>query len=299
MITVRSRIQATCLILCCNAGAVNAAEPDFLRALQQATQTMYEKAVVPQLIEHMTPEERERLGTLSVTVIPSRDPLRVELEPLAAGTSRLVVSTGFILIQDMLIDASVLAVVTDHEAQLLEYAPEVTRFALKARYAEKNVPPRPFWTVMGWNEQRYGEFRKDPRYSVIRSRATIQTLAWTLARAAAERLVVPDRNLGKTGQIEDTEYQIQRKAADMLLRAGITPMPATGAAVLYYGIQYPTDDSQPKWLCATGGMTRAAMQAVSEREQKKAPADPVAAKARLAEWGRGAEAIEQAGHCKR
>ena len=248
-------------------------------------------AVLPPLIGALTPEQRAELGTLTVDVVPSRDALRVQLERAAPDAHRLVVSVGFLILQDLLVDASVTAVVSGTEPALVDYSVEVAEFALQANYPAKYRNPKvdrpkPFWQSIGWTSERYATFRDNPQTKKLLSRATIQTHAWLVANAIADAL--------NTSANKDAVLQV---TSDLLVRARFAPVPALGASVLFSATKNPNEQQHNAWICDTRGILAAAIR-IGERDLKTATAARAASiEPRIKEWQRVADLLQHKGAC--
>lgn len=262
----------------------------FVRQYQTRGQAVLD-ATLPRLSSALTAEEREKLGRLTINVIPSRDPLRVQLEQDSPDANRLVLSVGFLILQDLLVDASAVAAVSGTEAALIDYAVEVARFALQANYPTKYRSPeigqpKPFWQHIGWTQERYATYRDNPQAKKIISQATIQTHAWIAAYAIAERL--------KASEGRDV---LLRFAGDLLVRARFAPVPALGASVLFFATKYPDEQQRGAWICGAREALSAAI-LIGERDRKTAigvRAETI--EARIKEWQRVAELLDQKGDC--
>lgn len=262
----------------------------FVRQYQTRGQAVLD-AALPRLSRALTADEREKFGRLTVNVIPSRDPLRVQLEQDSPDTNRLVLSVGFLILQDMLVDASAVAAVSGTEGALIDYAVEVARFALQANYPTKYRSPEvgqptPFWQHIGWTSERYATFRDSPQARKLISQATIQTHAWVVAYAIADRLNGP--------QGSDA---VLRLASDLLVRAKFAPVPAPGASVLLFATKSPDEKQRDAWVCGARGVLTAAI-LIGERDQKVAgEARAATIGARIKEWQRVAQLLDQRGGC--
>lgn len=248
-------------------------------------------AAVPRLLDALSAEERAKLGQFSAHIIASRDPLRVQLERDSPDSSRLTISAGFLILQDLLVDASAVAAVSGTEAALVDYSVETARFALQANYPAKyrNAEvgrPKPFWQHIGWTQERYANYRDNPQAKRIISQATIQTHAWIAAYAIAERLKASEGN-----------DAVLRFAGDLLVRARFAPVPALGASVLFFATEYPDEQQRGAWICGARGALSAAI-LIGERDRKAATgfrAETI--EARIKEWQRVAELLDQKGDC--
>lgn len=288
---------ACCILLLCSASSVSTAQENshgdrdaFAREYQTRGQAVID-AAVPRVISALSTEERGKFGRLTVNVIPSRDPLRVQLERDSPDSIRLAVSVGFLILQDLLVDASVVAVVSGTEDALVDYAVEIARFALQANYPAKYRNPevgrpKPFWQQIGWTSEQYAAFRDNPQTKKLLSQATIQTQAWIVAYAIADRL-----------HAAEGSDAVLRVASDLLVRARFAPVPALGASVLFFAIKYPDEQQRNAWICAARGVLSAAT-IIGERDREAASAARAASiEARIKEWQRVAEFLDHRGDC--
>lgn len=288
---------AFCMLLLFSAVGISAAEED-ARGNGDAVARQYQTrgqealdAVLPRLISALTVEERAQLGKLTVDVVPSRDPLRVQLERASPEAKRLVVSVGFLILQDLLVDASVVAVVSGTEPALVDYSVDVAKFALQANYPAKYRNPevdrpKPFWHSIGWTSERYATFRDDPQTKKLISRATIQTYAWLVAYAISDGL--------NTSTNKEAILQV---TSDLLVRARFAPVPALGASVLFFATKNPNEQHRNAWICDARGILAAAI-LIGERDRKTATAARAASiEPRLREWQRVADLLQHRGAC--
>ena len=282
------------LLVCAVSSASAAADQSSADAIAREYQTRGQAAfdaAASRLLTALSPEERRQLGSLVVNVVPSRDPLRVQLEQNSPGSHRLVVSVGFLILQDLLVDASVVAVVSGTEPALIDYSVEIGKFALQANYPAKYrnsevSQPKPFWQHLGWTPERYATFRNDPKTKELVSRATMQTHAWLVAYAIAEHL--------KASEGSDA---VLRLADDLLVRARFAPVPALGASVLFSATKHPDAQQHATWICDGRSYLRAAI-LIGERDRKNANgARQANIEARMKEWQRVADILDQRGQC--
>lgn len=291
------RKYACSILLVCFAPSASTAQAEadrsadaFAREYQTHAKAVMD-AAVPRLLDALSAEDRAKLGQLSVNIIASRDPLRVQIERDSPDTSRLTVSAGFLILEDLLVDASAVAAVSETEAALVDYSVETARFALQANYPAKYRNPEvgrptPFWQHIGWTQERYATFRDNPQAKKIISQATIQTHAWIAAYAIAERL--------KASEGSDA---LLRFAGDLLVRARFAPVPALGASVLFFATRYPDEQQRGAWICGARGALSAAI-LIGERDRKGvsgARAETI--DARIKEWQRVAELLDRRGDC--
>lgn len=285
------------MLLLYSASSISIAEEDpqrgddgVARGYQKHGQAVLD-AAASRLISALSAEERASLGRLTVNVIPSRDPLRVQIEQVSPESAQLVVSVGFLVLQDLLVDASAIAVVSGNEAALVDYSVDTARFALQANYPAKYRSAevgraKPFWQHIGWTQDRYVAFRDDPRAKKLISQATIQTHAWIIAYSIADRLNASRDSQGSASV-----------AADLLDRAKFAPVPALGASVLFFATKHPDERQRGAWICGGRGVLSAAIQ-ISERDLKAGRgARAETTEARMAEWQRVAQLLDEQGDC--
>lgn len=271
--------------------AADQSSPDAIaREYQTHGQAVFDVAA-SRLLTALSTDERRQLGTLVVNVVPSRDPLRVQLEQNSPDANRLVVSVGFLILQDLLVDASVVGVVSGTEPALIDYSVEIGKFALQANYPAKYrnseiSQPKPFWQNLGWTSERYATFRNDPKTKELVSRATMQTHAWLVAYAIAERLEASEGSDAVLGL-----------ADDLLVRARFAPVPALGPSVLFSATRHPDAQQHTTWICDGRSYLRSAI-FIGERDRKAATgARQANIDARITEWQRVADVLDQKGQC--
>lgn len=288
---------AFCTLLLYSASLTSVAQEDSPRRedavgreYQKRGQAVLEMAA-SRMISALSAEERAKLGRLTVDVIESRDPLRVQLERESPESSRFAVSVGFLILQDVLVDASAVAVVSGKEAELIDYSVETARFALQANYPPKYrnaeiARTKPFWQHIGWTEEQYAAFRRDPRAKKLISQAAIQTHAWIIAYSVADCL-----------NASDDSDELLYAASDLMDRAQFAPVPALGAAVLFFATKYPDEQERATWICGVRGSLLAAIR-INERHRNAAlgpPAETI--DARIALWRRTAALLDERGDC--
>lgn len=299
-ISLRGLLAAAMLISAAPTGCIpqvsSKTPEEFAREYPTRVQAAFDTIAVPRLLQALTKEEREELGALTVEVVQSLDPLRIGLEQKAANSSRLIVSVGYLIIQDILIDASVLSVLAAEDEALLAYAIDVTRLALPTNTRPRSLPPKPFWQVLGWNESRYESVREDLTYKELDAQVRVQTLAWIVAHAIAERLSGTQVQPGKP-TATDGEAGVLARTADLLVSAGFAPVPALGSSVFYFGTQYPKEELTGAWLCSARQVLDAAINQGQRDYQSATSARRATLKAILAEWRRVAEMLTGRGRC--
>lgn len=159
-------------------------QQDFAREYQMRIQQVADLLVVPRLLQALSSEERRKLGEFRVDVAQSRDSLRIELEPKAANTNRLVISVGNMFVHDLLVEASVVWASARRDDDAITYAIDVTEYALQARRpGSPHAQPKPYWELLGWDEKKYEAVHNERSNQKLFARARIQTLAWIVARA--------------------------------------------------------------------------------------------------------------------
>ena len=269
---------------------------EFAREYRGVIQKAFDSMVMPPLMQVLSSEEREKIGALVIEVIPSMDPLEIKLEPKQANSSRLVVSVGYLIIQDVLIDASVVAIVAGKEDRLVTYAIDAAKLAMQAersgssRSGPRRLPPRPFWEILGWSAQQHQSVRQNTRYKRLEARVRIETLAWIAAHALEKRLSESKVQARKP----ELRNEDLARTADLLTKARFAPAPALGASIYYFGAQQPNEEAAAAWLCNARQVLLAAI-AMGERET--AITDRATLDATFVRWRRTAEILDRRGEC--
>lgn len=278
------------------------APPEFAREYREVIQKTFDSIIVPQLMQVLSSEERETLGTPIVEVVPSMDPLKIKLEPKQANSSRLVVSVGYLIIQDVLIDASLVSIVAGEEERLVTYTIDVARLAMQAGRSDspslsgsRRLPPRPFWEMLGWSEQQYESVRHKASYKRLDARVRVETLAWTVAYALEKRLDEGKVQLGKS-ELADEDERIFARTAELLTKARFAPVPALGASIYYFGAQQPDDKAAASWLCNARKVLMAAI-AKGEQGSDTAITDRSTMDGRFVQWRHLAGMLDRKGQC--
>jgi hypothetical protein len=200
-----------------------------LAIYRAAGQTMLHDEIVPQLrrVAPTTGSPRE----IDVAVTASRDPLEMTVEKDAAGVQRLIVSAGFLVFLDTLVDAEVAARLLKREDALPAYRDDVVRYAGVATRTRPGVPnPGRFFRRLGLSKAEYDRVFVSRVYQDSRSNNMVQSLAWI----AAHRLTV-GANAGEIGQARAAD----RPAARWTWAAEFAPFPLPGAALLYFAALDP------------------------------------------------------------
>lgn len=136
-------------------GQAPPAPDEYARTYEIRVQKLADEIVTPQLLRALSSEERQKLGSFSIDIIHSRDVLRIELEPKRGDATRLVISVGHMIIQNILVDASVVGILAGNTEDLITYSVNTTRFALQAGDSEPDTKaPKPFWRELGWGQLR-------------------------------------------------------------------------------------------------------------------------------------------------
>lgn len=279
-------------------GSLDLAELD-AREYRMRIQQAADIVVVPRLVQALSDEEQRRLGMFRVDVTGSKDSLGLSLEAQQGSSTRLVVSVGHMFVHDLLVDASLFWTLADKEVDAIDYAVDVTRFALTVRKkAVKEREPPPFWQLLGWDDKKYESLQRDPKYKQYLARARIRTFAWIVARAITMRLR-NDANPTLASQSVDEEARVLSSTADLMVKARFSPTPALGSSIFLYGLQQPSRESQDEWLCSSKQVYEAAIP-VAERdratasEARKASIDDT-----IREWRRIAKLLDKLANCTR
>lgn len=278
------------------------APPQFAREYRGVIQKTFDSIVVPQLMQVLSSEEREQLGELFVEVVPSMDPLKIKLEPKQAKASRLVVSVGYLIIQDVLIDASIVSIVAGEDERLVTYTVDVAKLAMQADPRgspslgrSRRLPPRPFWEMLGWSEEQYESVRQKTSYKKLDALVRVETLAWTVAYALEKHLNEGKVQPGKP-ELADEDERIIARTADLLTKARFAPVPALGASIYYFGAQQPDEEAAAAWLCNARQVLAAAI-AKGERGSNTSITDSSTMDGQLVRWRRLAGMLDSKGRC--
>ena len=104
--TAASVLLTTLLLGCV---VMDAEYDDRFGRYERTAATALEREVIPKLLAALTPEQRQRWARVTAKATASLDSTRIALEHDERGRSTLMVSTGFLSLQDTLVDASVIA----------------------------------------------------------------------------------------------------------------------------------------------------------------------------------------------
>lgn len=300
-------VAAAALLLLAFTGATQEvsggqAPQEFAREYSGVIQRAFDTVVVPQLMQVLSGEERDKLGALIVEVVPSMDPLKINLESKQANSSRLVVSVGYLIIQDVLIDASIVSIVAGEEELLVTYSLDVVKLAMQATRRDspnlsgsRRLPPRPFWEKLGWTEQQYESIRQNISYKRLDAHVRVETLAWIVAHALEKRLGETKAQPGKQ-ELADEGQRVFARTADLLTKARFAPVPALGASIYYFGAQQPDEEAAAAWLCNARHVIAAAI-AMSERDRDTPITDRATMNAGIVQWRRIAGMLDRRGGC--
>lgn len=230
-----------------------AAEPE---APPDTALEVYRRDAAALLAEELVPRlERGRASTrdvpaYTVAVVPSRDPLRLDVQSQPNGTVDVVISAGFVLFSDALVDAEVLGRLANQRPAVQRYFDDITTFAGVATRAgaEKNSPG-PFYTRLGWKKTLYDVTYASPEYQQTRSEVFVQAITWVVAHA----VVAASRGEG---------HETDRLAAEWLARSGFAPLPNVGMTMLYFAAREPTETRASVWRCSTRRTLETGVEAV-------------------------------------
>lgn len=298
-------VAAAALVLLARTGATQdvsreQAPAEFGREYSGVIQQALDSIVVPRLTQVLSSEERDTLGTLIVQVVPAMDPLKIKLEPKWANSSRLVVSVGYLIIQDVLIDASLLSMVAGEEERLVMYSIDVAKLAqtdgrdAPSPSSSRRLPPRPFWEVLGWSEQQYESVRQNSSYKRLDARVRVETLAWIVAYALEKRLDEAAVHRDKS-KVANKEERIVKRTADLLTKARFAPVPALGVSIYYFGAEQPGDAAAATWVCNARDVLMAAI-VNGERGSGRASIDPTTDSG-FVRWRQLAGMLDRKGRC--
>lgn len=257
--TAASVLLTTLLLGCV---VMDAEYDDRFGRYERTAATALEREVIPKLLAALTPEQRRRLARVNAKATASLDSTRIALEHDERGRSTLMVSTGFLSLQDTLVDASVIASeTTGYEQQLIDYSVMIARLALGPR-GELKPHPEPFWQYIGWKAARYETFSSDPRFAALRERAMLQSLAWLAATLLTEHIY---RELDAPTNL-DSEQAVRQRTTDLLLRAQFAPVPAWPVAILFNAIQHPDANASDEWICGARDVLETSASVTEKRD---------------------------------
>lgn len=193
---------------------------------------------------------RSDVPPFSVNVIPSRDPLRLDVQRRSDGTVDVTLSAAFVLFSDALVDAEVLGRLTTQRPLVTRYFDDIVTFAGVAtrREAEKSSPG-PFYTRLGWKKSLYDVTYASAEYQEPRSEVFVQAITWVVAHAVVA-------GVGGDGREAD------RIAAEWIAQSGFAPLPNVGISMLYFAARNPTQTRPAEWRCQTRSMLETSVEAV-------------------------------------
>jgi hypothetical protein len=224
------------------AGGAHAAggpPPGALEAYRSAGQKLLHDEIAPRL--RRAAPSAGAPPDVDVVVTASRDPLDLMVEMDGAGSRRLVVSAGFLLFLDSLIDAEVAARLLKREAALPAYRDDIVRYAGVATRARPDVPnPGRFFRRLGLTKADYDALLASRAYQDSHSNNMVQSLAWI----AAHRFTV-GANTGRSAGASDAD----RPAARWAWAAEFAPFPLPGPAMLYFAALDPSVSDAARLRC--------------------------------------------------
>ena len=283
----------------CGCAHVPLAQENDATAYARVTQEALNKDLWPTLSAALPPVDRKRLGKLQATVVDAGDPLHIGVRGPGLNAS-FVLTEGFLALQQELIDASVLGgATTGYEAQLVDYAVEVSRYAVKVHRGDPASRPVPFWQYIGWTRERYDTFRADMRYAVLLQRATLQTLAWLLTTAVSEHLDIDATADDRALDAPLRSTRVRQRAAKLMLQARWAPVPPWPAAVLFAAARVPQEQASAQWICSARAVLETAAEQTSRHTfaAKDQANEPDARETALARWREPSQLLAQRGSC--
>jgi hypothetical protein len=219
--------------------AAGDAAPSPLEIYRAAGQALLHDRIAPQLRRAAPTAGSPRDVDIEVTA--SRDPLDLSVEVDPAGTRRLRVSAGFLVVLDSLVDAEVLARLLKREDALPAYRDDVVRYAGVATRARPELPnPGRFFQRLGLSQAEYDAVFAGSGYQDSRSNNMVQSLAWI----AAHRLTVGAIDAESADTIAS-----DRAAARWAWAAEFAPFPLPGAAMLYFAALDPAVEDAARLRC--------------------------------------------------
>jgi hypothetical protein len=182
---------------------------------------------------------RSDIPPFVVTVVPSRDPLRLDVERRSDGTVEVAISAGFVLFADALADAEILGRLATQRPAVQRYFDDIVTFAGSAtRKGAESDSPGPFYTRLGWKKTLYDVTYASPEYQEPRSEVFVQAITWVAAHA----VVAATHGEG---------HETDRIAAEWLVQSGFAPLPNAGITMLYFAARDPTQTRPAEWRCRT------------------------------------------------
>jgi hypothetical protein len=228
-------VAAAC---CTSANAATQRAPSPSTALE-----IYRSDAAALLADELVPRLERGRGSRSdvprftVTVVPSRDPLRLDLETRPDGTVALAISAGFVLFSDALVDAEVLGRLANQRPEVQRYFDDIVAFAgIATRTGAERNSPGPFYARLGWKKTLYDVTYASAEYQQTRSEVFIQAITWIVAHA----VVAATRGEG---------HETDRIAAEWLAQSGFAPLPNVGMTMLYFAARDPAETRPLAWRC--------------------------------------------------
>lgn len=253
-------VGATIALGCGHTPSANNSDPP---THERITQDTLAKDVLPRLKAALPVENQPLVADLRASVTATDGHARVELESSGANI-QFVMSSSFLSLQRMLIEASVIgAATTGYEPQLVDYAMEACRFALGTNNGEVVESLRPFWRYIGWSAERYETFRADVRFDALLKRATTQTLAWLVATAVSEHVYANSATTSGPSDSALHAASVRAQAANMMLRSRLAPVPAWPVAILFEAIRDPQVSASDRWVCGARDVLDTAIEQTS------------------------------------
>jgi len=193
---------------------------------------------------------RKDVPPFDVTVLPSRDPLRLDVQRRADGTIDVAISAGFVLFSDALVDAEVLGRLATQRPEVQRYFDDIVTFAgVATRTGAEERSPGPFYTRLGWKKTLYDVTYASPEYQQTRSEVFVQAITWVVAHA----VVAATRGEG---------HETDRVAGEWLAQSGFAPLPNVGMTMLYFAARDPTETRPSSWRCSTRRTLETGVEAV-------------------------------------
>lgn len=211
-----------------------------------------------------------------VAVVPSRDPLRLDLETRQDGTVAVSISAGFVLFADAMADAEVLGRLANQRPEVQRYFDDIVAFAgVATRNGAERNSPGPFYARLGWKKTLYDVTYASAESQQTRSEVFIQAITWIVAHA----VVAATQSEG---------HESDRIAAEWLAQSGFAPLPNVGMTMLYFAARDPAETRPAAWRCRarvtleTGVEAVEALRARSVALPKEIPDDLLARGKQLA-----------------
>lgn len=187
---------------------------------------------------------------IEVRVTPNQYPLDIKRERTSDGSIRLSIPTGFFVVTEDLVDATLMARAAGREDDALAYADSVVMFAAMTTRDRHGKPaPQSVCNAIQWTEARCLLTRQTDTYRNSRSQMHLRSIGWIIAHQALLADVMADPH--------QRTPQIDAGAADWTSRAGIVPLPIPAVSIFYAATLEEKPSSSKRWRCRAGDFVAA------------------------------------------